>query len=305
MCLYAFEPNCKCGNLLFGTQSVTGTTNLAVWWEKKARGKKRAEDRRANWEKDRTGNIAKKRWIDEGEGGSPQHRGPRSRRSCFVAIDRRTLRWYASRTRAMKNDDPARSSSAAWRAIDDGRNNFHQVHRSRIANSATRCANDVDHKKRKTDGKEKKKRKWKREWRKWRGTSEIESESPPLNTGEQHDEGTRQRGGGSAVTLNSVWIRPRALFAANFSARCRFVQRFYRRIEQIRIALYILLFVFLCSTRFFPFSSRRNEKKCLSTRSKGSRGGSLVEEVHRDLRARWKLRWRVAFMVVLLFSVVL
>lgn len=37
------------------------------------------------------------------------------------------------------------------------------------------------------------------------------------------------------LTLNSVWIRPRALFAANFSARCRFVQRFYRRIEKIRM----------------------------------------------------------------------
>lgn len=81
-----------------------------------------------------------------------------------------------------------------------------------------------------------------------------------------------RQGGEGAVTLNSVWIRPRALFVANFSARCRFVQRFYRRIEKIRMLSIFPSPSFLPSRFFFCFHRDAMRKKV-------SRRENLVVEV--------------------------
>jgi len=96
----------------------------------------------------------------------------------------------------------------------------------------------------------------------------------------EHESATRKDGknGEGAVTLNSVWIRPRALFAANFSARCRFVQRFYRRIEKIRMLSIFPSPSFLSSRLSFYFHRDAVRKKVSRRNRKDSPSGSFVEE---------------------------
>lgn len=172
--------------------------------------------------------------IARGRNGSTTgEAGARSSRSCLVAIDRHMQRRYASRTRAMKNERETRRSStvssSASRRDSDGPSNFRRVRRSQIA--ATLRPRSRSREKENTRGK---KGLGRVEEESGEHLSEIGNERTLVNTARKASRRTKGRRR-EPVTLNSVWIRPRALFAANFSARCRFVQRFYRRIEKIRM----------------------------------------------------------------------
>lgn len=153
-----------------------------------AKGKRRLR-------KNRMGNTAKKKWIDD-------RRNERSscadctlsRRSCLVAIDRRVQRRHASRTRTMKNGNATiqlRSFSASRRDTDSDIAPSSAPILLNRRNLEFAAYGLSDRKKKKNRGGGRRKRTGRRR----KAARVRERNRERVNTRARHDEGTAGRGG--------------------------------------------------------------------------------------------------------------